>query len=72
MKNKHLFTPPHKITALFLSGVLVLSCSSCSGVQSSLASEAQQQTEVPHSSAGSQEDLSATEQNLVSISSGSV
>lgn len=41
-------------------------------MQSSLASEAQQQTEVPHSSAGSQEDLSATEQNLVSISSGSV
>lgn len=72
MKNKRLFTPPHKITALFLSGVLVLSCSSCSGVQSSLASEAQQQTEVPHFSAGSQEDLSATEQNLVSISSGSV
>lgn len=34
MKNKHLFTPPHKITALFLSGVLVLSCSSCSGAQS--------------------------------------
>lgn len=39
MKSKHLFTPPHKITALFLSGVLVLSCSSCSGAQSSSASE---------------------------------
>lgn len=72
MKSKHLFTPPHKITALFLSGVLVLSCSSCSGAQSSSASETQQQTEVSHSSVGSQEDLSATEQNLTSVSSGSV
>ena len=71
MKSKHLFTP-HKITALFLSGVLVLSCSSCSGAQSSSASETQQQTEVSHSSVGSQEDLSATEQNLTSVSSGSV
>ena len=72
MKSKHLFTPPHKITALFLSGVLVLSCSSCSGAQSSSASETQQQTEVSHSSVGSQEDLSETEQNLTSVSSGSV
>lgn len=31
MKSKHLFTPPHKITALFLLGALVLSCSGCSG-----------------------------------------
>ena len=67
MKSKHLFTPPHKITALFLSGVLVLSCSSCSGAQSSSASETQQQTEVSHSSVGSQEDLSAAEQNLTSV-----
>ena len=72
MKKQTSVYPPHKITALFCRVSLFSPVPAVLVRNLVQHQETQQQTEVSHSSVGSQEDLSAAEQNLTSVSSGSV